>query len=102
MKKNCWLILGAMLSTSLLAQQATNPTPSAPIETPAAAPAATLAPAAANTNAPAAKAGKKKSGKKKSEKAPQKKAVAKKKEAVAGIEDCAAGAGPGGSRRYPR
>ena len=65
MKKNCWLILGAMLSTSLLAQQATNPTPSAPIETPAAAPAATLAPATAKTNAPAAKAGKKKSGKKK-------------------------------------
>ena len=83
MKKNCWLILGAMLSTSLLAQQATNPAPSAPIETPAAAPAATLAPAAAKTNAPAAKAGKKKAGKKKAEKAPQKKAVAKKKEAVA-------------------
>jgi len=82
MKKNCWLILGAMLSTSLLAQQATNPAPSAPIETPAAAPAATLAPAAANTNAPAAKAGKKKSGKKKAEKAPQKKAAARKKESV--------------------
>jgi uncharacterized protein YgiM (DUF1202 family) len=71
MKNNCWLILGAMLSTSLLAQQATNPTPSAPIETPAAAPAATLAPTTAKTNAPAAKAGKKKAGKKK--------AVAKKK-----------------------
>jgi uncharacterized protein YgiM (DUF1202 family) len=82
MKKNCWLILGAMLSTSLLAQQATNPTPSAPIETPAAAPAATLAPATAKTNAPAAKAGKKKAGKKKAEKAPQKKAAAKKKQAV--------------------
>jgi uncharacterized protein YgiM (DUF1202 family) len=71
MKNNCWLILGAMLSTSLLAQQATNTTPSAPIETPAAAPAATLAPTTAKTNAPAAKAGKKKAGKKK--------AVAKKK-----------------------
>jgi uncharacterized protein YgiM (DUF1202 family) len=71
MKKNCWLILGAMLSTSLLAQQATNPTPSAPIETPAAAPAATLAPTTVKTNAPVAKAGKKKAGKKK--------AVAKKK-----------------------
>ena len=71
MKKNCWLILGAMLSTSLLAQQATNLTPSAPIETPAAAPAATLAPTTVKTNAPVAKAGKKKAGKKK--------AVAKKK-----------------------
>ena len=82
MKKNCWLILGAMISTSLLAQQATNPPSSAPIQTPAAAPAATLAPAAANANAPAAKAGNKKAGKKKAEQAPQKKAVAKKKEAV--------------------
>jgi uncharacterized protein YraI len=86
MKKNCWLILGVMLSTSLLAQQATNPAPSAPIETPAAAPAATLAPAAAKTNAPAAKTGKKKAGKKKAEKAPQKKAVAKKKEVVAELK----------------
>jgi uncharacterized protein YgiM (DUF1202 family) len=82
MKNNCWLILGAMLSTSLLAQQATNTTPSAPIETPAAAPAATLAPATATTNAPAAKAGKKKAGKKKAQKAQQKKAVVKKKEAA--------------------
>jgi uncharacterized protein YgiM (DUF1202 family) len=79
MKKNCWLILGAMLSTSLLAQQANNTTPSAPIETPAAAPAATLAPATAKTNVPATKSGKKKSGKKKGAQAPQKKAVAKKK-----------------------
>ena len=86
MKKNCWLILGAMLSTSLLAQQATNPAPFAPIETPAAAPAATLAPAATKTNAPAAKAGKKKSGKKKSAKAPHQKAVAKKKEPVAELK----------------
>jgi uncharacterized protein YgiM (DUF1202 family) len=68
-----------MLSTSLLAQQATNPPPSAPIATPAAAPAATIAPATAKTNAPAAKAGKKKAAKKKAEKAPEKKAVAKKK-----------------------
>jgi len=71
MKNNWWFILGAVLSTSLLAQQATNPTPSAPIETPAAAPAATLTPAPAKTNAPVAKSGAKKSGKKK--------AVAKKK-----------------------
>jgi SH3-like domain-containing protein len=82
MKNKCWLILGMMLSTSLLAQQATNSPPSAPIETPAAAPAATLTPAPATTNAPAAKAGKKKAGKKKAQKAPQKKAVAKKKAAV--------------------
>jgi len=71
MKNNCLLILGAMLSTSLLAQQAANPTPAAPIAMPAAAPAATLAPTTAKTNAPAAKAGKKKAAKKK--------AVAKKK-----------------------
>jgi uncharacterized protein YgiM (DUF1202 family) len=79
MKKNCLLILGAVLSTSLLAQQATTPTPAAPIPMPAAAPAATLTPAPATTNAPAAKTGKKKARKKKAEKAPAKKAVAKKK-----------------------
>lgn len=73
MKMNYWVILGTMLSTSLLAQQATNTAPAAPIETPAAAPAATLTPAASKTNAPAAKSGKKKSGKKKSEKAAEKK-----------------------------
>ena len=76
MKNNCWLIVGAMLSTSLWAQQATSPTPSAPIETPAPAPAATLAPAAAKTNAPAAKAAKKSAPKKKAAKAPEKKAAA--------------------------
>ncbi len=74
MKNNCWLIVGAMLSTSLLAQQATNLAPSAPIQTPAPAPATTLAPATAETNAPAAKAAKKK----KTAKAPAKKAAAKK------------------------
>jgi hypothetical protein len=82
MKKNCWLIVGAMLSTSLLAQQATNPTPSVPIQTPPAAPAATLAPAAPTTTAPPAKAGKKKAVKKKAEKAPPKQAATKKKEAL--------------------
>jgi uncharacterized protein YgiM (DUF1202 family) len=82
MKKNCWLIVGAMLSTGLWAQQATNPAPVTIVETPAAAPPATLAPAAAKTNAPAAKAGKKKSaGKKQSQKAPQK--APQKKAAVA-------------------
>jgi uncharacterized protein YgiM (DUF1202 family) len=79
MKNNCWLLLGVMLSTSLLAQQATNPPSAAPIATPAAAPAATIAPATPKTNAPAVKAGKKKAAKKKAEKAPEKKAVAKKK-----------------------
>lgn len=76
---NYWLILGTMLSTSLLAQQATNPSPSAPIETPAAAPAATLTPTTAKTNAPVAKAGKKKTVKKKvvaKKKAPAQKAPA--------------------------
>ena len=70
-----------MLSTSLLAQQATNTTPTAPIETPAAAPAATLASATATTNAPAAKSGAKKAGTKKGgkKKAGSKAAVAKKK-----------------------
>jgi len=65
MKNTCWLLLGALLSTSLLAQQATNTPPSAPIETPAAAPAATLTPVPAKTNTPATKAGTKKAGKKK-------------------------------------
>ncbi len=80
MQKNSWLILGAMLSTSLLAQQAAGPTASAPIQTPAAAPAATLTPATVSTNPPAAPAVKKKTAPKKAEKAPVKKAVAKKKE----------------------
>jgi hypothetical protein len=69
MKLNYWLMIGAMLSTSLLAQQATNTTPAAP-----ATPAPTLAPAPAGTNAPATKAGKKKSAKKKSEKKSEKQA----------------------------
>lgn len=70
MKMNCWLILGAMLGSSVLAQQVTNPPPAAPIETPAPAPMATNAaepvpPAVAAesapvTNTPAAKPTKKK------------------------------------------
>jgi uncharacterized protein YgiM (DUF1202 family) len=97
MKNKCWLILGMMLSTSLLAQQAINPPPTAPIEMPAAAPAATIAPATAKTNAPAAKVAKKKSAKK-AEKAPQKKAVkkaaAKKKEAMPELKTVPLVAGP--------
>jgi uncharacterized protein YgiM (DUF1202 family) len=94
MKNNCWLILGAMLTTSLMAQQATNQTPPAPIPTPAAAPAATLSPAAPKTNAPAAKAAKKSAPKKKSAKAPQKKAAAKKKEPMPELKTVPLVAGP--------
>ncbi len=56
MKKNCWLILAVMVSTSLLGQEATNPPPAVPTDA-APAPAATnIAPAATQgTNAPAAK-----------------------------------------------
>ncbi len=73
MKTNYCLILGVMLSTSLLAQTNT----SAPIATPAAAPAATIAPADSATEIPPAKAPKKKAAKKKSAKTPEK-SVAKK------------------------
>ncbi|HVM48249.1 MAG TPA: SH3 domain-containing protein [Candidatus Acidoferrum sp.] len=77
MKLNHWLVIGAMLSTSLLAQQATNTAPEAP-----ATPAPTLAPAPTGTNAPAAKTAKKKSGKKKSGKQSEKQG-AKKTESAA-------------------
>ena len=78
MKHNCWLILGAALSTSLLAQQPANPP--APTATPAATPAAVVAPAAAKTNAPAApevkrKAAPKKAAARKSEALPELKTV---------------------------
>ena len=74
---NLWLLCGILVSTSLLAQQASNPPGPGPIETPAPAPAATSpagpgaeSPAApgpaASTNAPAAPTVKKKSVKKKS------------------------------------
>ncbi len=65
MKKNLWLILGLSFSTSLLAQQLTNPAPAAPIQ-----------PAAAETNsaAPAApKAAEKKAPRKTAKKAAAKK-----------------------------
>src|SRR5262245_57092398 len=74
MKKTCWILFGAMISTSLLAQQA--PTAAAPgtIETPAPAGIATNVPAAtAATNAPAAKAPSKKTA------TPKKKAPAVKR-----------------------
>src|ERR1035438_1160883 len=91
MKNNCWLILGVMLSTSVLAQQATNPPPSAPLTTPMA---GTVAPASAKTNAPAVKAAKKKAGKKKAEKAPEKKAVTKKKAPAPELKTVPLVAGP--------
>src|ERR1022692_1792467 len=94
MKNNCWLILGVMLSTSVLAQQATNPPPSAPLTTPMAAPAAMAAPASAKTNAPVVKAAKKKAGKKKAVKAPEKKAVAKKKAPAPELKTVPLMAGP--------
>ena len=78
MKRNCGLIFAALLSTSLLAEQATNTPPAAPIATPAAAPAVTNAtpPVPVKTNAPEAKT-EKKARKKKSNKqaATQKKAA---------------------------
>src|SRR6266567_4038265 len=92
MKTTYWFIFGALLSTSLLAQQATNaPTP-APIETPAPAPALTNAPSLEppKTNAPTAKPEKKKASKKKAEK----KAVAKKKDAAAELKSEPLVAGP--------
>jgi uncharacterized protein YgiM (DUF1202 family) len=56
MKMNYWLFCGAMLSTSVLAQQVTNAPPSAPIRSSAAAaPAKSEAPAAKKKAAPAAK-----------------------------------------------
>ncbi len=75
MKMNYWVILGVMLSTSLLAQ--TNTTAPAVISTPAAAPAAAITAEAPMTNAPTAKAAKKKSGKKKSGKNSDKSAAKK-------------------------
>ena len=74
MKMNYWLIIGAMLSTSLLAQPAPSPAPPAPVPAAPATPAPTLVPAPAKTNAPAAKPAKKKAAKKSSDKQSAKKA----------------------------
>src|SRR5215813_1163742 len=57
MKMNCWLILGTLLSTSLLAQDGTSTPPAAPAENPSQ--------AATVTNQPAAKPAKKSTPKKK-------------------------------------
>src|SRR5690349_3941420 len=62
MKLNCWIILGAMLSTRLMAQQVTNAPPAAPIGTSA----EVINAAPAGTNAsPGQATAKKKSTKKK-------------------------------------
>jgi uncharacterized protein YgiM (DUF1202 family) len=78
MKKNYWLFLGMMLSSSLVAQTVSNAPTAALIATPAAAPAATISAEAPATNAPAAKPAKKKSAKKKSSKPAEKKVAEKK------------------------
>jgi uncharacterized protein YgiM (DUF1202 family) len=82
MKLNYWLIMGAVLSTSLLAQQATSPTPSAPATPAPATPAPTLAPAPAVTNAPPGKPSHKKPGKKAPEKKSGKQAGKKSEKAA--------------------
>src|SRR6266404_1551047 len=92
MKTTYWFIFSALLSTSLLAQQATNAPAPAPIETPAPAPALTNAPPPGppTTNAPAAKPERKKTVKKTVEK----KSVAKKKNAAAELKSEPLVAGP--------
>ncbi len=74
MKTNYWLIMGAVLSTSVLAQQMSNPVPAAPVAAVPATPAPVLAPAAARTNDAVAKSAPKKTVKK-SSKQPVRKAV---------------------------
>ena len=92
MKLNRWIILGAMLSTTLLAQQVTNAPPAAPLGAPAgdavtntAAP-ATVPEAGATNAAPGKAAAKKKST--------RKKAPAKKKEPGAELKTVPLVAGP--------
>src|SRR5262245_24672468 len=81
MKSNCWILFAAMLSTSLLAQQVTDPPPSAPLGT-----AASTNPAAA-ANAPAgASATNGVAPKATSKKAATKKKAPKKKEAAAELK----------------
>ncbi len=79
MKLNCLAFFGAMLSTSLLAQQITNEPPASPLAPAPALTNAVSASASPVTNAPAptkAKSGKKKSGKKKAATAAKKKSPA--------------------------
>src|SRR6266404_4246759 len=86
MKLNCWIIFGAMLSTTLMAQQVTNAPPAAPIGTPAADTGATNTSGAGGTNTPAKAAAKKTST--------RKKVPAKKKEAAAELKTVPLVAGP--------
>jgi len=66
MKRNCWLIFAVLFSTGLLAQQATNSTPPAPVATPGASPAITnVAAPATSTNASTTASAQKKTAKKK-------------------------------------
>src|SRR5215472_15391857 len=90
MRMNLYLILGMLLSGSLLAQQATNP--AQPTDTTAAAPTVTNAPAATGdtTSTNAAPVKKKSAPKKKS----QKKSTAKKKDAGAELKTVPLVAGP--------
>lgn len=96
---NLWILCGAMLSTGLLAQQATNlpatpeapATPALPTNAPAA-PALGTTPEAAVTNAPAAKAPAKKAPKKKAPKKPE--AKARKKDPAAELKTVPLVAGP--------
>lgn len=92
MKMKFGLILGTLISTTLLAQQVTNAPPPPPIETmPAPAPTVMEPPAAATTNAPAAKPAKKKATAKKTT---AKKAAKKKAPAAAELKTTPLVAGP--------
>jgi uncharacterized protein YgiM (DUF1202 family) len=75
MKTNYWLILAAILSTSLMAQVVTNSPPTVSMAASGSESVAYL-PALAQTNAPAAKPAQKKSAKKKKAPAPRKSAAA--------------------------
>lgn len=94
MKYNCWFVVGTMLSTGLLAQEAANTAPPAAIQTPAAAPAAALTPAPARTNAPAVKAAKNKAATKQAPKASAKKAPARTMAALPELRTVPLVAGP--------
>jgi len=86
MKLNCLAFLGAMISTSLLAQQITNAPPASPA-TPEPAPApATTAAAPALTNAPVPAKPAAKSGRKKSATKKKSAAAAKKKDAASELK----------------
>ena len=60
MKIKFWPVYIALISTSVLAQEVSNPPPAAPIAAPAVAPAPELQPPPAKTNSPAKKPAKKK------------------------------------------